>query len=168
MKVVVTLTPSEVEKAAYGGVNRRIRAMKIQRRPNQQERPEWEQKWWQSDIIGAIGEFAVLKMFGVEWEDLPEDRNGKDVLDYQVRTIENPSAGLRVRSHDADDIFILAEVNKNKVLIHGYSTAELVRSNGFEEFPRCMTLSKEQLYSVTDLPHPIEWSDFVAPQRLMG
>jgi hypothetical protein len=166
MKVIVTLTPSELEKAAYGGVNRRIRAMKIKRKPNQQERPEWEQKWWQSDIIGAIGEFAVSKAFGLDWEDLTEDDNGKDVLDYQVRTIENPRAGLRVRSHDlTDDIFILAEVNRNRVLIHGYSTGAIVRDHAWEEFPRCFTLPKEQLFSITDLAHPIEWSDTVAPQR---
>jgi hypothetical protein len=168
MKVIVTLSPTELEKAAYGGVNRNIRAMKKQRKPNQQERPEWEQKWWQSNIVGCIGEFAVAKAFGIEWLDLTDDENGKDVLDYQVRTIENPSAGLRVRSHDStDDIFILTEVRKNKALLHGYSTGELVKTQGFEEFPRCFTMPKEQLYHVTDLPHPIEWSEHVQAQRLM-
>jgi hypothetical protein len=168
MKVIVTLTPQELEKAAYGGVQRRIRALQRQRTPNQKERPEWEQKWWQSDIIGAIGEMAVSKAFGVDWHDLEDDVNGKDVLDYQVRTIENPSAGLRVRSHDStEDIFILTEVRKNKALLHGYSTGAIVRAHAWEEFPRCFTLPKEQLFHVTDLAHPIEWSDYVQAQRPM-
>jgi hypothetical protein len=130
--------------------------------------PDHKQNWWQSDIIGAIGEMAVAKAFGVEWEPTIGEINQKDVLDYQVRTIENPSAGLRVRSHDStDDIFILAEVRKNKALLHGYSTGSLVRAHAWEEFPRCFTLPKEQLFYVTDLAHPIEWSEHVQAQRPM-
>jgi hypothetical protein len=130
--------------------------------------PDHKQNWWQSDIVGAIGEMAVAKAFGVEWEPTIGEINQKDVLDYQVRTIENPSAGLRVRSHDStDDIFILAEVRKNKALLHGYSTGLLVRAHAWEEFPRCFTLPKEQLFHVTDLAHPIEWSEHVQAQRPM-
>jgi len=168
MKVVVTLTPSELEKAAYGGVQRRIQGIMKGLKSTHSETPDYKQNWWQSDIVGAIGEMAVAKAFGVEWQPTIGDIHRKDVLDYQVRTIENPSAGLRVRSHDlTDDIFILCQVRKNKALLHGYSTGAIVRDHAWEEFPRCFTLPKNQLFHVTDLAHPIEWSDHVQAQRPM-
>jgi hypothetical protein len=164
VKVVVKLSKEELEFAAYAGVNRHIRALQRQRKPRQDNIPEHHQNWWQSDIIGVIGEFAVSKAFGVEWLDLPDDPNGKDVLDYQVRATENPKAGLRVRVRDTNtDTFILALCKRNKVLIHGYSTGTIVKSTGNQEFDGCWTLDNKSLYSVTDLAHPIEWSDTVTP-----
>lgn len=158
MKIRVNLTLDELEYAAKAGVNRRIRGIQKSRRPNQIDRPEWEQKWWQTDIIGCIGEMAVAKMFGVEWRDTENDANGKDVLDYQVRTIENPNASLRIRSHDnGNDTFILAQVHKASVLIHGQATGQYVREFGWEEFENCWTIRKEDLWSVHDLVHPIEY-----------
>ena len=158
MKVRVNLTWDELDYAAKAGVNRNVRAMQKNRTPNQIERPEWEQNWWQTNIIGCIGELAVAKMFGCQWVDTEYDVNGKDVLDYQVRTIENPSASLRVRSRDAlTDTFILAQVKKRSVLIHGYSTGQYVRQFGFEEFPHCWSIPKEELWSVADLAHPVEF-----------
>ena len=168
MKVIVTLSKQELEFAAYAGVNRHIRALQRQRKPRQDNIPEHQQNWWQSDIIGVIGEFAVAKAFGIEWLDLPDDINGKDVLDYQVRATENPRAGLRVRIRDsANDIFILTEIKRNKALIHGYSTGEIVKATGKLEFEGCWTLGNNELYQVTDLPHPIEWSDDVQPKTPM-
>lgn len=158
MKIRVNLTFDELDYAAKAGVNRRIRGIQKNRRPNQIDRPEWEQKWWQTDIIGCIGEMAVAKMFGLAWLDTENDVNGCDVLDYQVRTIENPNASLRVRSHDSlTDTYILAQVRKASVLIHGYSTGQYVRQHGREEFEHCWTIPKEELWNVTDLVHPIEY-----------
>ena len=151
---------AELEYAANAGVQRNIRAIKKKRAPRQANIPDWEQKWWQSDIVGCIGEMAVAKMFGVEWLDLENDVNGKDVLDYQVRTIENPAASLRIRTRDnLSETFILAQVGRASVLIHGQSTGQYVRQFGRQEFEGCWTIPKEELWSVTDLPHPIEYQD---------
>lgn len=159
MKIRVNLTMAELEYAANAGVQRRIRAMQKKRAPRQANIPDWQQKWWQSDIIGCIGEMAVAKMFGVQWVDLENDVNGKDVLDYQVRTIENPNASLRIRERDnLNDTFILAQVYKASVLIHGQATAQYVREFGHEEFEGCWTIPKRDLWSVFDLPHPVELS----------
>lgn len=164
MKVLVVLTKEELRAAAHGGVNRRIRAIERRRTPNQSERPDHEQNWWQTDINGAIGEYAVAKAFGQQWVDLEDDRNGKDVLDYQVRTIENPKGGLKVRRHDASlDKYILAQVSKNKVLIHGWMPGHQVIAFDHEIFPNCWTIPTAMLYQMTDLPEPIEWSDTVKP-----
>ena len=164
MKVLVVLNPDELQAAAQGGINRRIRAMQKDRRPNQPERPDHEQHWWQTDIIGAIGEFAVAKALGQQWQDLTSDVNGKDVLDYQVRTIENPKGGLKVRRHDNPlDIYILAQVRKNHVLVHGWMPGHQVIAWDHEIFPNCWTVPTPQLYSMADLMHPVEWSETVKP-----
>lgn len=162
MKVVVELTPSEVRAAAQTGVERRIRAMQKQRAPRQSGIPDWKQNWWQSDIVGCLGEFAVCKAFGIDFVDTENDVNGADVFNYQVRSTENPDTGLRVRiNDDAQDVFILALVYKNRVLIHGYSIGAQVKSRGKKEFENCWTLPSDELYSITDLPQPIEWSTSV-------
>ena len=164
MKILVRLGSAELEAAAHGGANRRIRAMAKGRRPNQPERPEWEQNWFQTSIIGAIGEYAVAKALGEQWEDLEEDPNGKDVLEYQVRTIENPAGGLKVRRRDNHrDIFILAQVSRNKVLIHGWMPGYQVVALGTEIYPDCWTIPTAMLYQMADLPEEIYWSDTVIP-----
>lgn len=164
MKVLVELTAEEVRKAAQAGCERRIRAMSKRRAPRQDGIPDWRQAWWQSDIIGCLGEAGVCKAFGLTFEDLENDRGGFDVYRYQVRATENPETGLRVRSTDSlTDTFILAEVRRNYVLIHGYQTGWYVRQNGSREFENCSTLPREELYSITDLAEPIEWSTFVRP-----
>lgn len=162
MRVEVRLTRAELEAAANAGVQRRIRAMAKNRTPNQPERPEHEQRWWQSDIVGAIAEAAVCKALGVEFVDLEEDRDGRDVLDYQVRSVERPDAPLRFRSHeDPANRYILALVHRNIVVLQGHATGAAVRRHGWEEFPNCHSLPRECLEFMTDLPHPIEWGDRV-------
>ena len=164
MKVLVVLNPDELEAAAHGGINRRIRAMQKDRRPNQPERPDHEQHWWQTDIIGAIGEYAVAKALGQQWQDLTSDVNGKDVLDYQVRTIENPKGGLKVRRHDNPlDIYILAQVSRNRVLIHGWMPGHQVIAYDHEIYPNCWTIPTAMLYKMADLPEEIYWGPTVTP-----
>lgn len=164
MRVLVELTPAEVRNAAHAGCERRIRAMSKRRAPRQDGIPDHKQAWWQSDIVGCLGEAGVCKAFGLDFVDLENDRGGFDVYRYQVRSTESPTTGLRVRSTDSlSDTFILAEVRRNFVLIHGYQTGWYVRQHGHREFENCSTLAREELYSITDLAEPIEWSTFVRP-----
>jgi hypothetical protein len=158
--VRVFLTPQEHQEACYGGVNRRLRALTLHRAPNQPERKYHEQNWFQTSISGVVAEYAVAKAFGLQWEDLTEDPNGFDVLNYQVRSSENPDGLLKVRRRDnPDHKFIFARVRNNEVRIHGWSTGAQVISNNQETFPDCFEMPMYRLYPMTDLPEPIQWQD---------
>ena len=57
MRILVTLSEAELEEAALGGVRRRISGMAKQRKSTHPETPDHEQRWWESHVVGAIGEF---------------------------------------------------------------------------------------------------------------
>lgn len=167
MKVLVTLTEQELEEAALGGVRRRIDAIKNKRRPNQPNRPDHEQHWWESDIMGAIGEFAVAKALGEQWRPTIGDVRQKDVGDFEVRTTQLPQPVLRFRSHnDPQSKYILCSYKGNQVLIQGWLPGHTVRSLGYEAFENCWVAGVDQLYSMADLNAEIEWSDTVRPYGL--
>jgi hypothetical protein len=152
-QVRVRLSEAEMRVACHAGVERRLRAIRLDRRPNQPERKYHEQNWFQSDISGAIAEFAVSKLFGLEWEDLTEDKDGFDVLNYQVRSTENPDTTLKVRRRDnPDHNFIFAKVRDNRVLVEGWITGREVIEYNDEIFPDCFTIKNYRLYPITDLP----------------
>lgn len=158
MKVKVTLSEQELRTAATGGIERRIAAIQMGLKSKTIGRPDHLQKWWQSDITGAIGEYAVCKAFGVEWLPTIGKTDQKDCLDYQVRTIEDPNGGLKVRTHDNPaDLFILAQVHKNKVLLHGWLPGHRVLAYQLEIYPNCFTVPNTLLYSMADLNQPIEF-----------
>ena len=162
MKTIVRvfLTPQEHSEACHGGVNRRLRALEKNRAPNQPERKYHEQNWFQTSISGAVAEAAVAKMFGLQWQDLDDDENGFDVLNYQVRSTENPDGLLKVRRRDnADHKFIFARVRNNEVRIHGWSTGAAVIDNDQETYPDCFEMPMYRLYPMTDLPEDIQWQD---------
>ena len=162
MKTIVRvfLTPQEHSEACHGGVNRRLRALDKHRAPNQPERKYHEQNWFQTSISGAVAEAAVAKMFGLQWQDLEDDENGFDVLNYQVRSTENPDGLLKVRRRDnPDHKFIFARVRNNEVRIHGWSTGAAVIDNDQETYPDCFEMPMYRLYPMTDLPEDIHWTD---------
>ena len=97
--VRVILTDADMQIAAHGGVNRRLLAIKRADKPNQPDRKYHEQNFFQTDIFGAIGEYAVAKLLGAEWQWEQHD-NGFDVLQYQVRSTENPDTTIKVRRRD--------------------------------------------------------------------
>ena len=69
-KVLVTLDYEELEYCAVSGARRNIRAMQKQRKPRQSTVAYQKQNWWQSNITGVIGEYAVAKALGEHWLDL--------------------------------------------------------------------------------------------------
>jgi hypothetical protein len=171
--VRVILSDADMQIAAHGGVNRRLLAIKRADRPNQPGRKYHEQNWFQTDVFGAIGEYAVAKLLGVEWH-WEQEANGFDVLKYQVRSTENPDSTIKVRTRDnADHNFIFCKVRENRVLIEGWITGREVIDNNDEIFPDCFTIKDYRLYPLTDLPEfpqtlPAGCEMYKAPVKRLG
>ena len=163
MKILVTLTPGELREAATGGVDRRISAILDNRKGRRHEQiPLERQNWWQSDIIGAIGEYAVSKAFGRSWSPTIGRIDQADVAKWQVRSTESLNPKLRVRLHDhVDDLFILAQVRNHKILLHGYLPGREVRKQGAEEYEGVWAVTSDLLYLISDLPEDIAWGNGV-------
>ena len=164
MKILVTLSEAEMLEAAHGGVARRIDAMKRGRRSTHPETPDHLQNWWQSHIVGAFGEYAVAKAFGVTWDPTIGRVDQRDVGEWEVRTTELPEPKLRYRGHnDPRSTYILCSSRGNQVLIHGWLPGYTVRDLGYMEFDDCWVAGVDQLYSCADLLGEIQWGDTVAP-----
>lgn len=162
MKVLVTLTEQELEEAALGGVRRRINGLVKNRRSTHPETPDHEQNWWESHVVGAIGEFAVAKALGLPWRATVGQINQKDVGEYEVRTTQLPKPVLRYRGHnDASSTYILCSYRGNQVLLQGWLPGYTVKQIGIEEFPNVWVAGLNQLYSIADLNTDIQWSDTV-------
>jgi hypothetical protein len=164
MKILVTLSEPELEEAALGGVRRRISGMAKQRKSTHPETPDHEQRWWESHVVGAIGEFAVAKALGELWRPTVGVIDQKDVGDFEVRTTQLPKPVLRYRAHnDARSNYILCSYRGNQVLIQGWLPGHTVKALGYEEFDGCWIAGLDQLFSMADLNAEIHWSDTVKP-----
>jgi hypothetical protein len=148
-QILVRLCEADMHLACHGGVNRQIKGGK---HPKSPEVKYWDQHFWQSHIIGAISEYAVAKLFGLEWQW--EVRNdGYDVGTYQVRATENPSNRLLVRQNDKPSHqFIFAKVHENRVLLEGWTTGQRVIDNKDEIFKGTYVMPDYLLYPMADLP----------------
>lgn len=164
MRVLVTLTPEELETAALGGVRRRINGITMGRRSTHPETPDHEQNWWESHVVGSIGEYAVAKALDVEWRPTVGQVDQKDVGEYEVRTTQLPKPLLRYREHnDPNSIYVLCSYRGNQVLIQGWLTGNSIKQLGKEEFNGVWVAQPGELYSVADLNTEIVWSDTVRP-----
>lgn len=164
MKVLVTLSEQELEEASLGGIRRRIDGMTKKRRSTHPETPDHEQHWWESHIVGAIGEFAVAKALGEKWRPTIGLINQKDVGEFEVRTTQLPTPLLRYRSHnDPNSKYILCSYRGNQVLIQGWLPGYTVKQLGYEPYEGCWVAGVEQLYSMADLNADIHWNDRVKP-----
>jgi hypothetical protein len=152
-KVLVTLDYEELEYCAVSGARRNIRAMQKDRKPRDNTKYS-KQNWWQSNITGVIGEYAVAKSLGEHWLDLEQDRGGFDVLSYQVRSTENTKPSLAQRpGDDLNHIYILAQVYKCRVLIHGWATGYDIKQLGAQEHGT-IRLHHDMLNDMSLLLHP--------------
>jgi hypothetical protein len=164
MKVLVTLTPDELERAAMGGVQRRINGLVKNRRSTHPETPDHEQNWWESHIVGAIGEYAVAKALGQHWRPTVGQIDQKDVGEFEVRTTQLPKPLLRYRGHnDPNSKYILCSYRGTQVLIQGWLPGYTVQKLGYEEYDNVWTAGVDQLYSLADINAEICWSDTVVP-----
>lgn len=167
MKILVVLEPGELREAAIGGIDRRISAIVNGRRSHVKEKNYQQQNWWQSDVVGAVGEYAVAKAFGRPWSPTVGRIDALDVHRYQVRSTEQREARLRVRKWDnPEDLYILAQVHNNRVLLHGYLPGHRVLETGIEEFPNCWSVPTWDLYMMSDLPEDICWGKDVNIYRM--
>lgn len=100
-RVVVTLTTHEIRAAAQAGVDRRIvSATRLDPRYGASREDPWG-----LDIIGALGELVVAKVFdrfpfpdGVEGPDYSGDLGRQ----YEVRSTTRPNGALIVHKGDPD------------------------------------------------------------------
>ena len=169
-QILVRLCEADMQIACHGGVNREIIGGK---HPKSPEVKYWDQHYWQSHIIGAISEYAVAKLFGLEWhwERQPDKY---DVGTYQVRATENPSNRLLVRKNDnPTDQFIFCKVHQNRVLIEGWTTGQRVIDNDDEIFNGTYVMPDYLLYPLSDLPDfpqllPAGCELYKAPVKRLG
>ena len=147
--VRISLTQDEMRLACTGGTERQLDGG-VQ--PKSPEVKYWDQHFWQSHIIGAISEYAVSKLLGIQWQ-WERNPNGFDVGTYQVRATENPANRLLVRSNDnPEHNFIFVKVRENRVLIEGWTNGQRVIDNNDEIFTGTYVMPNYLLYPITDLP----------------
>lgn len=164
MKVFVKLTQAELREAAIGGVDRRLSALAMNRRSTHPETPDHLQHWYQTSIVGAIGELAVAKALGLRWDPTIGRIDATDVGNYEVRTTEQPNPVLRIRAHDnAAKTFLLCQYWRDRVLIHGWTLGQRVIDLDHMEFENCWSAPADTLYSMADLNTEIAWSEHVVP-----
>ena len=82
--VDVKLTAAEVLLASHVGCMRNVQSLK---KATDRVEPE-PRKYWQSNIIGAIGECVIAKYFNIYWSGAVGDWRAKDVGDFEVKTNE--------------------------------------------------------------------------------
>lgn len=161
MKIIVNLDPDEIRYAAQIGVDLEVEAIYSGLRAPQATRANESQKWWQSHVVGAIGEYAACKALGYEWHTKSHRFKQPDCGPYQVRTVETKVGCLKVRPRDAADaVFILAQYWRDRVCLHGWLTGTEVRTMG-RPFHDAFEAEPGQLWGMEHLPEwdRIEWSD---------
>lgn len=102
----ITLNISEMQFAAYIGAQRRVINIKLSREKFDGERHHQEgidqDKGWQYDIEGALGEAALAKYMNQFWLGIGHPKI-PDVGHIDCRTTSNPNLGLKIRKKDPAD-----------------------------------------------------------------
>ena len=119
---IVELDEYELFHAATAGVQRRISSLK-KNRPQLYGADE-RRNYWEIDIIGMMGEYAVSKYLNIHWQPATNKRLADlpgDVGRYEVRSSTWPDAHLLVREADKDKSpYILAIVHESSVDLRGF------------------------------------------------
>lgn len=120
----ITLTEDEMRVAATAGIERMIHVI-VAGRGNRHGESDWGA--WQRHVEGAMGEQAVAKALGVEWDphigrvDRPDLQFGGLVV--EVRTRRYGKAELITHPEDRDDaVFILAVGMNGSYRLAGWIT----------------------------------------------
>lgn len=161
-RILVTLTRDELRHAAHAGIERRLDAMQKGRNGRFRE-PEWKQRWFQSTVVGAIGELAVAKAFGQDWNPYVGRVDQADVAGLEVRTSELPDPRVKLYPRDNRAAsYVLCSYKADQVLIQGWLPGYEIERLGREEFQDGVyTATLAELYAIADLPGEIEYCDTV-------
>lgn len=118
----IELDEYELFHAAIAGVQRRISSMR-KNRP-QLYRADERRNYWEIDIIGMMGEYAVAKHMNIHWQPATNKRLSElpgDVGSYEVRSSTWPTAHLLIHEADRDaSQYILVIVGENYVDLKGW------------------------------------------------
>jgi hypothetical protein len=121
----VALAWYEVQMAADVGVRRNVEALS----KNRKGTFEGGKSTWESHILGACGEMAFAKAFGLYWEaGVNTFKAGGDVCAVEVRTRAQHDWELIVRDDDPDGrIYFLVTGGPEKFRLHGWIKSEDAR-----------------------------------------
>ena len=121
----VTLEWYEIQMAADVGVRRNVEALSKNRRRSF----EGGLSTWDAHILGACGEMAFAKAFGLYWEaGVNTFKAGGDVCAVEVRTRSRHDYELIVRDNDPDGrVFFLVTGGPNTFRLHGWIKSEEAR-----------------------------------------
>ncbi len=123
MTTWVTLEEHELLYAAMGGCQRRIKAMR-KGRQQYHGADDREDRLWQLDVIGALGECGVAKALRLYWTpatDRPLTSLEGDVSHVQVRSTSYKTGHMLVYEYDDDDApFVFCIVKEPWVKIVGW------------------------------------------------
>lgn len=119
--VVVTLSVSELERAALVGAMREVDGIRRCRRDRDGFRSPRGERWANS-VLGAIGEAVVAKATGVAWDArLDSHYHGEDVGPIAVRTGQVGGRLLKVAPRDPDDKpYVLVTGDRETYTVHGW------------------------------------------------
>lgn len=134
---IITLKQEEVERGADVGIRRHIYCIMndLVRDPRDS---------WTRQIEGALGELAVAKRLGLDWDGDVGDFSKSDVGPYQVRTRQFNTArkhmDLGVKPTDKDGkVFILVLAScpvfgcRGWIMSEDAKKPEWLNSNGYEK-----------------------------------
>lgn len=133
--MIVELDEYELFHAAVAGIQRRISSVK-KGRPQFYGADE-RRNFWEIDIIGMMGEYAVAKVMNIHWQPATNKRLSSlpgDVGRYEVRSSTWPNAHLLVREADRDESpYILAIVGEQSVDLRGWMYGGQAKSVGLRK-----------------------------------
>ena len=115
MSVVLQLSPAELMIAANVGVARRVASLKRKLPVT----ASWTHLW-QSDITGAIAEYAFCKHMGLFWDTSINVGNVEDAYGYHIRSTNHEEGHLLIKPSDPDGRYALVTVDGITCTIRGY------------------------------------------------
>lgn len=101
--IAVALSWSELTLAVHGGVMRRVMAMKngLSHRYGGNDESGWD-----SNINGAIAEWATAKHYGLYWDPSVGITTNTDVGELQVRSKLSLSFGMVIKPSDPEGAYV--------------------------------------------------------------
>lgn len=159
MKVLVTLTPAELEEAAMAGTRRQL--LYITNKRSWSESLGHNPRLWESNIQAAIAEMAVCIAYAQEFSGYVERGIGqcKDAGPLEVRTVAVKGYGVFAKPNDLPhQKIILTRVHNNQVILEGWATADEIRTYGTKVYKNMPVLYPHELHPCDMIGIPLQLS----------